>query len=137
MLKLRGILFIISVFLLLGCGSSNDNNEAPLPAVEETPSQPNAKDSLSLDFKSWELSSDVIFIGKFKIKNNHSDYSIKDITIECSTYGNSGTLLNSVSKTVFEVIQPSKSKTVKELNFGFVDSQSATAKCQIVNASWN
>lgn len=138
MSQLKNIILILYIILLAGCGSSDSNNETPTPAVEEeTSSQPSAKDSLSLDFKSWELSSGVIFIGNFKIKNNHSDYSIKDITIECTTRGGSGTPLNTVSKTVYEVIQPSKSKTVKELNFGFVDGQSATAECKISSAVWN
>lgn len=137
MSQLKNILFILSIILLAGCGSS-ENNETSAPAVEEeTSSQPSAKDSLSLDFKSWELSSGVIFIGNFKIKNNHSELSIKDVTIECTTRGGSGTALNTVSKTAYEVIQPTKSKMVKELNFGFVDGQSATADCKISNAIWN
>ncbi len=137
MFKLKSILLIVSIFILVGCGNSSSSYETPAQAVEETSSEPAAKDSLSLDFKSWELSSGVIFIGNFKIKNNHPEYSIKDITIECTTHGASGTPLNTVLKTVYEVIQPAKSKTVKELNFGFVNSQSSNAECKIVDAVWN
>ncbi len=62
---------------------------------------------------------------------NKNAFAVKDIYIHCKVYAPSGTELGDNYATVFEVI-PAKSKIrPKEINLGFINSQSKKAGCVV------
>lgn len=136
-------IFIVIFFVLYMIGKFSGSDDAvpevaPV-ATEEVapPAEDLAKDKLSFKDNSWSLEGfGNIYMGDFKIYNS-SNRSIKDITIECTTQGKSGTELNKVSTTVYESINANSTKRFREVNMGFIDKQSATSNCQIIDAVFN
>jgi hypothetical protein len=119
--------------------SSDDATTEAAPAATEAlpPVEDLAKDKLTLDHKGWYQGGfGNIYMGDFKVHNN-SDRNIKDITIECTTKGKSGTELNKISTTIYENINANSSKRFREVNMGFIDQQSSTSNCEITDAVFN
>jgi hypothetical protein len=131
---------IFCVFYLIGkMSSSDDATTEAAPAATEAlpPVEDLAKDKLTLDHKGWYQGGfGNIYMGDFKVHNN-SDRNIKDITIECTTKGKSGTELNKISTTIYENINANSSKRFREVNMGFIDQQSSTSNCEITDAVFN
>lgn len=73
---------------------------------------------------------DTVGIFAFTITNKTRD-KVKDYRIACSLFGKSGTGLGSVSKRIYEDLEPGKSRQYKDLNFGFVNSQANDARCSV------
>lgn len=65
---------------------------------------------------------------------NSSKINLKDFVVECETVGQSGTSLGKVRKTVFDTLPAGKTKKFKNINMGFVNSQSKRAGCEIIGA---
>ena len=66
--------------------------------------------------------------------NNANDFPIKDVRIECRFSGKSGTELSTATHTIFDTVKAKSKRTFKEVNVGFINSQSARAGCGIETA---
>jgi hypothetical protein len=92
-------------------------------------------DRLSMRGMTWSLSG-FKNVGVVNVTiENSNDFAIKDIGIRCYFNGQSGTQLSSNGHTIFETIPAKGTKAFKEVNVGFVNSQSATARCDVETAS--
>jgi len=76
-----------------------------------------------------------VALATFTLKNAGRS-AVKDVAINCSFYGPSGSIASTASVRVLVTIPAGKSKTSKELNLGFIDQQAVRASCRIVDASW-
>jgi hypothetical protein len=88
------------------------------------------RQQLKLEHFAWSAALGRIADVKF-VLNNKSGYDVKDVEIECSFYGNSGTLLDNQTKTVFDIFKSKRRKKVPRLNMGIVDAQSRTCNCYV------
>lgn len=66
--------------------------------------------------------------------NNANDFPIKDVRIECRFSGKSGTELSTTNHTIFDTVKAKSKRTFKEVNVGFIHSQSARAGCGVETA---
>jgi hypothetical protein len=66
--------------------------------------------------------------------NNANDFPIKDVGIECRFSGKSGTELSTLTHTIFDSLKAKSKRTFKEVNVGFINSQSARAGCSVETA---
>lgn len=93
-----------------------------------------ASDRLKISGQSWRTGGfDTIGMMTFTV-SNENPYSVKDISISCDFYGNSGTLLGSRSHTVYEIVKANTKRTFKAVNIGFIPPQSARGGCSIDRA---
>lgn len=91
---------------------------------------------VELDIKSWYVGGfGVVPIVTFNVTNN-SFLLIKDIKIVCTSYGESGTAIGKLSKTIYEKFEPEKTKTLREINMGFANSQVASLSCEIFDLAF-
>ena len=67
--------------------------------------------------------------------HNGNDFPVKDIQIECPLSARSGTKIDSVKQTVYEIIPANSSKTFREVNMGFIRDQAKSATCEVVDVS--
>jgi len=44
---------------------------------------------------------------------------------------NSGTVIDSNTRTIYETVEPKSTKIVKEMNMGFINSQASKSGCEI------
>jgi hypothetical protein len=94
----------------------------------------NPVDRMTLKGMTWSL-------GGFKnvgIVNvtieNLNDFVVKDVGIRCYFSGKSGTQLSANGHIIFDTIPAKTKKAFKEVNVGLIDSQSATASCNVETA---
>ncbi len=90
-----------------------------------------------VEVKSWSWSlegyHDIAIISHLTLKNNNS-FAIKDVLINVKNYSSSGTLLNSKDYTIYDIVPANRIKTFKNINLGFVNSQSKSSSISIIRA---
>lgn len=99
------------------------------------PPRPRLESKVTLENMSWRKGGfDTVAVADFTIKNNNT-VSVKDIQVTCEAVAASGTVLGTVKETVYETIAPQKTKRVRDLNMGFIHSQTKNIGCRITAVS--
>ncbi len=129
--------FLILLFVSSGCkifesaiGFTDAPEDKAIKRMSESDDKKTARGQLSVSVQQSKKRTERLLILDVKIQNN-SDFLVKDFVIECLVYGASGTQLEVKKQTVFDLLQPKQSKTIKELNFGLINNQMAKYGCQI------
>jgi len=65
---------------------------------------------------------------------NFNNFTVKDITVKCSFGGKSGIHLSDVEHVIYDTIKSREKRTFKDINIGFIHSQSASSSCRIKTA---
>lgn len=73
-----------------------------------------------------------MMLADFVIHNN-SEYTIKDIEIQCQHYAKSGTNIDSNTRTIFDIVKPHSKKGFPQFSMGFIHSQTASSSCKITD----
>jgi hypothetical protein len=74
----------------------------------------------------------AVMVASFMVRNG-TDIHIKDLQVECSLYGKSGTQVGTASTTIYERLAPRQERRIRELNMGFIHNQAASADCRITH----
>lgn len=86
---------------------------------------------LKVDSVTWEKAGfGSIMVASFVIRNN-SPIDVKDITVKCRHSGNSGTYIDSNTRTVYEVVPHNSYQAVINLNMGFIHSAVSRTTCAV------
>lgn len=117
---------------LFMCFCTAASGQSVYTSAEADRLYPQGKMSLS-DFSWSTVAFDQIAEVSFVLKNGN-DFSTKDVEVVCEFYGNSGTLLNRSTKTVYDIVKKNGRLPVKNLSMGFVNPQAASANCKIAKA---
>lgn len=88
--------------------------------------------TLMLRDMSWSKTRYGVLFAHFSV-SNESQIAVKDFTILCATYGESGTALGQVSKTIYEIIPAQSIKDYEGIEIGLVDRQTANVQCQAIS----
>jgi hypothetical protein len=138
-----GIGWTVAVLLLLVCfgglmnvassgsgtSSASSGNPTPTPTVDP-------KDALLRDVKldfNWTTGGfGNVMIADFTIKNP-TQYRFKDFEIKCRHSAPSGTVIDSNTRTVYEIVEPKSTKVIKQMNMGFIQSQASRSGCKITD----
>jgi hypothetical protein len=134
-LLIRKTLYTIGAFLLvlifLGLIFSS---QTPAP-IEDDGRAERIKHACQLinvrDFH-WSMSEGGFLTGACYIRNENR-FAVYDIEVDCHTYGNSGTTINTRSLVIRERIRPGATVLARDLRFGFVDKQTKSADLSVVN----
>jgi hypothetical protein len=87
-------------------------------------------DNLRIEEFEWRKDGfGTVMVTSFVV-HNAMPITVKDITVRCRAYGESGTELTRASRTVYKLFKPGKTK-VKDLNVGFIDGQARGARCEV------
>jgi hypothetical protein len=73
-----------------------------------------------------------IMMANFTIKNP-TQYSFKDVEIECTHTAPSGTKIDSNTRTIYEVVAPKSTKVIRNMNMGFIRDQVSSSSCGITD----
>jgi hypothetical protein len=74
--------------------------------------------------------SGMILYGTFTIRND-GDAAVKDLKIKCEHRAPSGTVIDSNTRTIYEIVPAHKSRTFSNFNMGFINPQATRSGCQI------
>lgn len=150
-----GIGWIAAAFLLLVCfigflgagisaiskstmSAVREANGSTTPGIDSTSSGDpiDPKDALlhrvKLDFKWHTDGFGNIMIANFTIKNP-TQYRFKDFEIKCTHSAPSGTVIDSNSRTIYQTVEPTSTKVIREMNMGFINNQATRSGCQITD----
>ena len=90
---------------------------------------------VTVNYGSWDRSRQShLVVSPVIISNGHTE-KLKDFTIACDALGNSGSVIETVTTKLYEVVDHGKSLVVPEIEFGPVSSQTADVKCRASDAS--
>jgi hypothetical protein len=106
---------------------------------ESIPSAPDphetAVSSLSLENIKWHTDGfGTVMMLDATVKNSGSR-SVKDVKIECDSFGKSGTKVDTNTKVIYDTFPAKKTTNVKNFNMGFINSQAASSSCSVVDAA--
>ncbi|NPU69970.1 hypothetical protein HL667_33615 [Bradyrhizobium sp. 83012] len=66
---------------------------------------------------------------------NANGFAIRDVVLDCSFYGASGTEVSQRLHTIYDIVPAKASKRFTQINVGFIHNQSARGGCSIVRAA--
>lgn len=75
----------------------------------------------------------IMVIERLTVRND-APFAIKDFVVKCIHQGPSGTDMDSNTRKVYDLVPAGESKTVREINMGFIHSQATTSRCEISDA---
>jgi hypothetical protein len=140
---MKWIMFILTILILSSWIGSNSvpsfssykekASAQPIPVEQKSPPPPPPPLPEVTNF-SWHLEGlKNILVVDLVIKNK-STVTWKDMSVICDGYAKSGTMIGSSGGTVYDIVKPGKELKVKGLNMGFVNTQTSSANCAVVNA---
>ena len=74
----------------------------------------------------------MIMTANFKIHNTTA-HAFKDFEITCDHSAPSGTVIDSNKRTIYEIIPANGTKSIRNFNMGFINSQAKRSSCQITD----
>ncbi len=126
------IVLVILGWIFGGRSGSTDSSSASSSPVPTIDSKQILLQSVKLDYKWNKSGFGSIMMANFTL-NNPTAYRFKDFEIKCSHYSPSGTLIDSNTRTIYEIVEPRSKKVVKDFNMGFIHSQAARSGCEITD----
>jgi len=125
------IFMVIGALMNQGRNSSIPTSSSPTLSPKEE-----ALSAVKLDYKWGTAGFGNVMEANFTI-NNPSKYNIKDISITCTHFAKSGTMIDSNTKTIYDTVHAGSKKTIKKFNMGFIHSQAEKSNCKISDLKVN
>lgn len=126
------IVIFMLIFGYIG-SKCTKNDTSPTPTAPAVTEKTFVKDNVQLQKIEFQRGGfENILMLSAKIENK-SKRDIKDIKILCTHYANSGTVIDSNERIVYELVKAGSSKKIKEFNMGFIHSQANSTACEIVD----
>lgn len=143
--RLEGVAVTAAAFglFLFAASNSPDNKtqtalaaQAPKAIAAEQPRALTKKemlDKIQINGFRWEKTGfGTVMEATFVIYNNNP-MPVKDVVISCRHLANSGTQVDSVSRTVYEYIAAGGYHAVPKINLGFIHSATSESQCRVTN----
>lgn len=109
----------------------DQNKPAAVAAVPAKPAPPSKLSQVTIEKWSWQKGGfGAVMIATFVLKNVN-EVAVKDIEVTCEHSGNSGTMIDTNKRTIYEILKAKSSKTVTNFSMGFVHSQATKSSCSI------
>lgn len=106
-------------------------SEESISVASEDPREILLRD-VKLDFNWSKSGFGSVMVADFVIRNP-TQYRFKDFEIKCTHSASSGTVIDSNTHTIYEIVQPKSTKVIKGMNMGFINSQVASSSCGITD----
>lgn len=117
-------------------GSTSSSTDKGNSAEGNSPAYNNPKDVLlrdvKLDFRWHKGGFGSVMLADFTVKNP-TQYSFKDFEVKCTHTGPSGTVIDSNTRTIYEIVRAGSTKHINEQDMGFIHSQATKSYCEITD----
>jgi|APCry1669190119_1035276.scaffolds.fasta_scaffold26546_1 hypothetical protein len=134
-----GFVFAFSFALFQGPQTPVETTKATATEkVAALPPRPTYNDvlaKLKVDSLTWEKDGFGTMMKASFVIRNYSPIDVKDIVVTCRHSGNSGTRIDSNTRTVYEVVDHNSYKAVIDFNMGFIRSEVAKSQCDVTGYS--
>jgi hypothetical protein len=123
-----GIVGGLGLAILNVAGSSTTQQSAASAAYSSLPERL----PLHLRFDWTKGGFGAVMMADFTITNN-SNVDVKDIEITCTHRANSGTVIDSNKRTIYERVSAGRYRIVRNFNMGFIHGQAQKSSCEITD----
>lgn len=136
LLKWFGIIMGAALLLPMMSRCAGDR-AATVARAPEKPPEPSPYDqamaSVSIKRLNWTKGGfdNVMLIDA--VFENKGKRDVKDIKLTCTHYSNSGTKIDSNTKTIYEIVPAGKTKSITKFSMGFIHQQANKTNCEIEN----
>ena len=115
--------------------ADSEARQAALVAAKEAsvPLSVRAMRSVTFELIKWERVGFGSVVEVAIYIKNESDVDIKDVSIYCEHYGNSGTKIDSSTRVIYDIVPRKGYQVFEKVNMGFVASQATSGKCKILD----
>jgi hypothetical protein len=132
------VLFVFVFSFALFQKPSSSSATVPTTQIVEQ-KQPTYKEVLSqlrIGSLSWDKNKGfgTIMSATFVVHND-SPIVVKDVVVTCRHSANSGTTIDSNTRTVYDIIRSKSYASVVDMNMGFISSEAIETKCSVVGYS--
>lgn len=131
--------FILLCLLLIGVaifgfGNKTGNGVPPstIYAVAAPIPGPDLAAVKVTKFKGRKDGFGNVLIADLTVTNNNA-FAIKDVEVTCEHSANSGTRIDKNVRTIYEKINAKSSRSVQQLNMGFIYSQATRTGCSVTD----
>jgi hypothetical protein len=91
------------------------------------------RQNFTLERFSWRKEAfDTIMIADFTF-NNKNSFDIKDVDVKCDDSAESGTIIDTNDRVIYQLFRGNSKHTVDGFNMGFIHSQAKSSGCSIVD----
>ena len=90
---------------------------------------------VTLEFKWRKVGFGNVMEADFTV-DNPTSYSFKDFEIKCTHSAPSGTIIDSNTRTVYELVGPKSKRVIKNMNMGFIQDQASGSRCEITDLTF-
>lgn len=136
-------LFALGILLILAFGSDNQKSEKESSYKSRQPestykrTEPSIKDEIkpliTAKITKWYKGGfDNVMIADILI-DNQSNHDIKDIKVTCIHSAKSGTLIDSNTRTIYDVVKAKSKKKFRKFNMGLIHSQAERSTVEIAD----
>ena len=93
---------------------------------------------IAVSDQTWNVEDGVLVMDSLTLSNTVG-VEMKDFTIECDVQGNSGTTIEGLKTTIYEVVPNEQKRTFYGLKVGRFPTQGVNVNCHVVDAAhvWN
>ena len=122
---------MLFAFLLNTFHPDPQSSQAAASSTSETvrPVKDQVTAQLNLSYRWW-TEGEILMKATFTITNK-SDYPVKDIEITCTHFAESGTRIDSNTRTIYKLFPPHRTVRVPDFDMGFIHSQARQSACNI------
>lgn len=126
----------IALFIAMAALGLYVYGKPPTPVVRSRPTEAPEdaarailkKVTLKFDWRKGGFGNIMLIDATIK---NENAFDVKDLSISCEGRGASGTLITRTEQVIYQTVKSKSSRTIKNINLGFMDPQTATASCSI------
>lgn len=132
-LILFGAAVVLPAMILYLGNSASPSNKPPVSdqIPEQVSPKVTALRGVKLDFTVASHTGGILVVN-FTVQNK-SAYTVKDLEITCRHAANSGTIIDSNVRTIYEIVNSHSKKRFPQFNMGFVNSQAARTACVVTD----
>ena len=88
---------------------------------------------LSISSSRWEKDGFGTIMKASFVLHNGNAFPVKDLTVTCVHTANSGTKIDSNTRTVYERIGADQYYSVTDMSMGFIHSAVSSSTCRVTN----
>jgi hypothetical protein len=125
------LLIVINAAMNSGNNSSTSTTLSPSLSPKEE-----ALSAVKLKYEWGKAGFDNVMEANFTIENQ-SKYDVKDIEIKCTHFAKSGTVIDSNTRTIYDIVKAKSKKRFDKFSMGFIHSQANSSACEITDLKTN
>jgi len=136
--SVASFVLMVGIVIARGVPASPTQAAASTIDVEPKPASLSRSDMLA-NFRirglTWEKDGFGTVMTASFFLHNDNPMAMKDVEVTCSSSGPSGSIIDTNSRTVFEVVRQRSFLQIDKINMGFIRSEAVQTKCRVTGFS--